>query len=84
MMGVFVKVGLAIALLDIMAIVLFPVMVSMFVLLTSGVLVYHPFSILLTLLKLRTTLHDSIAQFNYHRKAYDKALSRLQELIVIL
>ena len=39
---------------------------------------------MLSIWKLKTLLIDSLTQFKYHRMAFDKALGRLQELLVLL
>ena len=79
-----VKVFLTLLAINILASILLPTGLSILVLYGSVRFTERPISIAWSLLHMRALLRDAVSQFSYHRRAFDTALSLLQEQIFLL
>lgn len=77
MIGTFLKALLVICICNIFAIFVLPSMLSSSILLLSAYTLRQPCLSVYTILRFKTSLRDSIIQFNFHRMAFDKALSQI-------
>lgn len=78
------QVFIAMTIANILAILILPGALSFLTLLASIYLAREPISVFHSLFRIKADLKDSMMQFTYHRMAFDKALSKLQELILML
>ena len=84
MLKLAVQVFIALTTVNILAILVLPSALSFPTLLALIYLARGPISVFNSLFRIKADLKDSMMQFTYHRMAFDKALSKLQELILML